>query len=276
MKSLIQFLLVAFILTACSNSDQQQTVEAQANIVGEEVSYSTDDLTMNGYLAYDESIEGPRPGILVVHEWWGHDDYARSRADSLAKLGYVAFALDMYGEGKQASHPEDAQKFSGQVMSNFESAKNRFQQALETLKGHPNVNTEQIGAVGYCFGGSVAIAMANAGFDLGGVAAFHAGLQLPVMPEEDTTSARILVMNGADDPFITEEQVNNLNSAMESAGVDYNYISYEGVKHSFTNPEATARGEEFNLPLEYDEEADRQSWETMKNFFEETFSDNQE
>lgn len=272
MKPLIQFLLVAFILTACSKSDEEQTAEVQASIVGEKVSYSTEDLTMNGYLAYDESIEGPRPGILVVHEWWGHDEYARSRADSLARLGYVALALDMYGEGKQAAHPEDAQKFSGQVMSNFETAKTRFQEALETLKGHPNVNPDQIGAVGYCFGGSVAIAMANAGVDLDGVAAFHAGLQLPVMPEEGTTTSRIIVMNGADDPFITEEQVSNLTSAMEAAGVDFNYISYEGVKHSFTNPEATARGEEFGLPLEYNEEADRKSWERMKEFFEETFS----
>lgn len=271
MKPLIQFLLVVFIFTACNNSDEEQTAEVQASIVGEEVSYSTEDLTMNGYLAYDESIEGPRPGILVVHEWWGHDKYARSRADSLARLGYVALALDMYGEGKQAAHPEDAQKFSGQVMSNFESAKNRFQEALETLKDHSNVNPDQIGAVGYCFGGSVAIAMANAGVDLDGIAAFHAGLQLPVMPEEGTTTSRIIVMNGADDPFITEEQVSNLTSAMEAAGVDFNYISYEGVKHSFTNPEATARGEEFGLPLEYNEEADRKSWERMKEFFEETF-----
>jgi dienelactone hydrolase len=272
MKSFIQILLVAFIFTACSSAEEQQAAEGQANIVGEELSYASDDLTMNGYLAYDESMEGARPGILVVHEWWGHDDYARSRADSLAKLGYVALAVDMYGEGKQAAHPEDAQKFSSQVMSNFESARDRFQSALDTLKTHPSVNSEQIGAVGYCFGGSVAIAMANAGVDLDGVAAFHAGLQLPVMPEEGTTTSRIIVMNGADDPFITEEQEQNLSAAMDSAGVDYNYITYEGVKHSFTNPEATARGEEFGLPLVYDAEADQQSWATMKEFFDETFT----
>lgn len=272
MKYLNQLLLIAFIFSACSNSGDRQATENAMNIVSEEINYSTEDLTMNGYLAYDESVEGTRPGILVVHEWWGHDEYARARADSLAKLGYAALAVDMYGDGTQADHPEDAQKFSGQVMSNFESARNRFQKALETLKANPNVDPERIGAVGYCFGGSVAIAMANAGVDLDGVAAFHAGLQLPVMPEEGTATSRIIVMNGADDPFITEEQVSSLTSAMETAGVDFNYISYEGVKHSFTNPEATAKGEEFGLPLEYDEEADRKSWETMKDFFAETFS----
>lgn len=269
MRSLIPILVSAFVLTACSGSDQNQT---GPSVTGEEVSYSTDELTMNGYIAYDESQEGKRPGILVVHEWWGHDDYARARADSLAKLGYIALAVDMYGDGKQAAHPEDAQKFSGQVMSNFDSAKDRFLKALETLQAHPEVNAEQIGAVGYCFGGSVAIAMANAGVDLEGVAAFHAGLQLPVMPQEGTTTSRIIVMNGADDPFITDEQEQNLAAAMDSAGVDFNYITYEGVKHSFTNPGATAKGKEFGLPLEYNAEADQKSWEMMKEFFVETFN----
>lgn len=276
MKYLLQLLMIAVLITACSKTEKQadNMESSQAStIVGEEVSYSADDVTMNGYMAYDEEVSGKRPGILVVHEWWGHNEYARSRADQLAELGYVALAVDMYGDGKQASHPEDAQKFSGEVMSNFDSARNRFQAALETLKSNPNVNTEQIGAIGYCFGGSVVISMANAGVSLDGVAAFHAGLQLPVMPQEGTTTSRILVMNGADDPFVTQEQVSKLDSAMTAAGVDYTYIGYEGVKHSFTNPDATERGKEFGLPLEYNEEADNKSWERMKEFFSNTFSD---
>lgn len=274
MRTLFPLLFIALIFAACSGSGSEQAgTQASPDIVGEEVSYATDELTMNGYIAYDDSREGERPGILVVHEWWGHNEYARARADSLAKLGYVALAVDMYGNGKQAAHPEDAQKFSGQVMSNFDSAKERFLKAMETLQDHPMVNAEQIGAVGYCFGGSVAIAMANAGVDLDGVAAFHAGLQLPVMPEQGTTTSRIIVMNGADDPFITEEQEQNLSAAMDSADVDFNYITYEGVKHSFTNPEATARGKEFGLPLEYNAEADQKSWETLKDFFNETFGE---
>lgn len=275
MKYLLNMLMVAILVAACTKTekrtDTSETTGA-TSIVGEEVSYSTDDLTMNGYIAYDESISEKQPGILVVHEWWGHNAYARSRADQIAELGYVALAVDMYGEGKQASHPEDAQKFSSQVMGNFDSAKNRFQAALETLKSNPNVNPDKIAAIGYCFGGSVVISMANAGVDLDAVAAFHAGLQLPVMPEEGTTTARILVMNGAADPFVTDEQETSLDSAMAAANVDYTYIEFEGVKHSYTNPDATEKGKEFNLPLEYDKEADQKSWERMKEFFDNTFS----
>lgn len=276
MKKLLPFLIVAVLFTACTkteNKDNNADSSQTQAVVGEEINYSTDEVTMNGYIAYDSTVEGKRPGILVVHEWWGHDEYARSRADQLAELGYVALAVDMYGDGKQASHPEDAQKFSGEVMSNFDSARNRFQAALETLKSNPNVDQEQIGAIGYCFGGSVIISMANAGVPLDGVAAFHAGLQLPVMPQEGTTTSRILVMNGADDPFVTEEQEANLDSAMAAANVEYTYIAYEGVKHSFTNPDATERGSEFGLPLEYNEEADKKSWERMKEFFSTTFED---
>lgn len=268
MKYLIHLFLISTLFVACTQT-KKETVDV--NIKGEEVSYTADDITMNGYIAYDASTTEKRPGILVVHEWWGHNEYTRDRADMLAELGYVALAVDMYGDGKQAAHPEDAMKFSSNVMGNFGSAKARFNAAIETLKANPNVDPEQIGAIGYCFGGSVILAMADAGLDLKGVAAFHAGLQLPVMPGEDLTS-RVLVMNGADDPFVTAEQIESFTRALKTAEADYQYISYEGAVHAYTNPGATELGEKFNLPLAYNAEADSASWEEMKNFFNNTFT----
>jgi len=268
MKYLVHLFLMSMLAMACTQT-KKETIEV--NVKGEEVSYSTDDITMKGYIAYDASTTEKRPGILVVHEWWGHDEYTRKRADMLAELGYVAIAVDMYGDGKQAAHPEDAMKFSSNVMGNFDSAKARFNAAIETLKSNPNVDTTQIGAIGYCFGGSVILAMADAGLDLKGVAAFHAGLQLPVMPGDDLT-ARVLVMNGADDPFVTAEQIGNFTSALEATEADFKFINYEDAVHAYSNPAATELGEKFNLPLAYNAKADSASWEEMKNFFNTTFT----
>jgi len=269
MKRLIPIAAILFLIGACTESKYSTS---DANVVGQEISYSTDETTMNGYIAQDENEFAKRPGILVVHEWWGHDEHARNSAEELAELGYVALAVDMYGNGKQASHPDDAMKFSNNVMSNFETAQARFDAALKTLKAVDNVDSTKIGAIGYCFGGSVILAMANSGADLDGVAAFHAGLQLPVMPQEGLTS-RVLVLNGADDPFVTEEQVASLTSGYESMDADFEYISYDGAVHAYTNPGADTLGKKFDLPLAYNAEADSLSWEEMKSFFNETFAD---
>lgn len=273
MKKYVIFFLSLFVVGACTKTETE-TQRTGVNVVGQEISYTAGDLTMNGYITQDENNFSERPGILVVHEWWGHDDHARKSADMLAELGYVALAVDMYGNGKQAEHPEDAMQFSSEVMGNFENAQNRFNAALETLKSQDNVNPDQIGAIGYCFGGSVILAMAHSGADLDGVAAFHAGLQLPVMPQ-DSISSRILVLNGAADPMVTEEHVSALTGAYESINADYQYISYEGAQHAYTNPAADSLGQKFQLPLAYDAEADSMSWEEMKLFFEETFSSNE-
>ena len=188
----------------------------------------------------------------------------------LAELGYTAIAIDMYGDGKQAAHPKDAGKFSGMVMQNIDLAKARFDAALEVLKKHPSVNNEDIAAIGYCFGGSVVLTMANAGEDLDAVAAFHSGVQLPIMPN-DKLKAKILVANGADDPFVSPESVANFKRAMDSIHADYEYIAYPGAKHAYTSKGATALGEKFNLPLEYNAEADEKSWEALKQLLHETF-----
>lgn len=254
------------------SKDQPTVVEevVAVKIKGEEVTYVTDSTSMKGYIAYNENQKGKRPGIIVVHEWWGHNDYVRERADQLAELGYTAIAIDMYGDGKQAGHPDDAGKFAMSVFSNLPEATARFNAALDLLKQQESVDTDKIAAIGYCFGGSVALTMANSGADLDAVVAFHSGVQLPVMPGEDL-KAKILVCNGADDPFVSPESVTAFKEAMDATGKPYEYIAYPGVMHSFTSKAADANGEKFELPLKYDAEADSKSWESMKSLFAEVF-----
>lgn len=277
-------MLLGLLFWSCSNNattaeatdetgeQTEVTTESESTIVGTEKTYSTDTTDMIGYLAYDEAVSEKRPGILVVHEWWGHNDYARMRADMLAELGYVALAVDMYGDGQQADHPDDAGKFAMSVMGNFPTAEARFRAAVETLKADPRVDAESIAAIGYCFGGGVVLSMANTGLeDLDAVASFHGGVALPVMPEAGKVNTRVLVCNGADDPFVTADQIENYKTAMDEAGANYKFINYPGAKHSFTSKEADANGEKFELPLAYNKEADEQSWEEMKQMFAEVF-----
>lgn len=270
MKKIITSLLfAAFMSAGCAETESMS--DQKPSVTGEEITYTAGDVTMNGYLAYSETDDEQRPGILVVHEWWGHDSHARKSAEKLAELGYVALAVDMYGDGRVANHPDDAMQFAGSVMGNFDEAQARFNAALQALRNHPGVDPDQTGAIGYCFGGSVILAMANSGADLDAVVAFHAGLQLPVMPQEGMTS-RILILNGADDPMITAEHVENLTGALENIGADFRYVSYQGATHAFTNPAADSLGNRFELPLAYDAETDSLSWNEMKAFFESTFN----
>jgi dienelactone hydrolase len=223
-------------------------------------------------LAYDDSISGKRPGVLVVHEWWGHNEYARKRARMLAELGYTALAVDMYGEGKQASHPEDAGKFASAVRNNMPEAEARFNAAEAVLKNHVTVNPDKIAAIGYCFGGGLLLELARRGIDLDGVVSFHGSLatQNPAKPGDVKT--KVLVCHGADDPFVKPEQVSALKAEMKSANADFTFKEYAGAKHSFTNPDANEFGKKFNLPLEYNEQADKQSWEEMKIFLKKAFN----
>lgn len=222
---------------------------------------------MKGYLAYDNAIKGKRPGILVVHEWWGLNDYARNRADMLAKLGYTAFALDMYGDGKQTTHPDDAKKFASEVMKNLPLEKARFNAGLDILRKYETVDPHRIAAIGYCFGGGVVLQMARSGVDIAGVASFHGMLATNEPAQAGMVKAKILVMTGADDPFAPADQVAKFKKEMDAAKVDYKVISYPGAKHSFTNPDADKYGKKFNLPLAYNKAADRASWQEMQEFF---------
>tara|TARA_R110001592_G_scaffold363221_3_gene681659 strand:- start:55341 stop:56177 length:837 start_codon:yes stop_codon:yes gene_type:complete len=267
--------LIALAFVACGAPEaKEETVEeilveeVQVTLEAKIVDYATDEANMTGYMVNDTQFEGKKPGVLVVHEWWGHNDYARERADKLAELGYVAFAVDMYGNGKKASHPKDAMKFAGEVFGNIDEAKLRFDKALDILKQDPNVDTTRIAAIGYCFGGSVVLSMANAGKDLDVVAAFHAGLQLPIQPSDDSLLTKIAVYQGADDPFVSEEDVAKYKESLDKVGATYEYKAYADAVHAFTSKGADSLGVAFELPLAYNAKADSASWADMQLFFE--------
>jgi len=247
------------------------SLQAQAAVVGKEVQYQAGDTTLKGYLAYDDGVAGIRPGVLVVHEWWGHNAYARKRADMLAKLGYTALAVDMYGDGKTADHPDDAGKFAAAVGKNLPLMKARFLAALEYLDDQPTVNPDKIAAIGYCFGGGVVLQMAREGVDLDGVASFHGSLGGGTAPPAGTVKARILVANGAADPFVSTAQITAFKAEMDAAGATYTFINYPGAKHSFTNPDADGFGRRFDMPLAYNADADAASWQALQDFLREIF-----
>lgn len=245
---------------------------ANAEIITKEIDYQQGDTTMKGMLAYDDDIKGKRPGVLIVHEWWGHNRHARDKAEMLAKEGYVAFAVDMYGDGKTADHPDDAGKFSSAVAGNMPLAKARFEAAMETLKAQDNVATDKLAAMGYCFGGGVVLNMARMGIELKGVSSFHGSIATKNPAKKGDIKASVRVFNGAADPFVKAEQIAALQEEMKNAGVDFEFVNYPGVKHSFTNPDADANGKKFGLPLAYNAEADQDSWQKNLEFFKEIFS----
>jgi dienelactone hydrolase len=249
-------LLLGGLMFACSKTHLHE----------ETVSYTSQGVVMKGYLVYDDSITSKRPAVLVVHEWWGLNDYARKRARMLAELGYTALAVDMYGEGKQAQHPGDAQKFASEVMKNMPTAKARFMAAYDLLKQQPTVDPGRIAAVGYCFGGGVVLQMAREGLDLKGVVSFHGSLATAAPAKPGVVKAKILVLHGADDKFTTPEQIEQFKQEMKTAGVDFQLLIYPGAKHAFTNPEADVSAKKFDLPIGYNAQADKQSWAEMQKF----------
>ncbi len=248
------------------------SLPALAEVQGKAVEYKSGDTVLKGYLAWDDTNMQPHPGVLVVHEWWGHNDYSRKRAEMLAGLGYTALALDMYGDGKQASHPDDAGKFAGAVRSNMEVAEARFNAALELLKQQPNVDGTDIAAIGYCFGGGLLLELARRGLDIDAIASFHGslGTQSPAQP--GAVKTRIAVFNGADDPMSKPEQVAAFKEEMDKAGADYLLIDYPSAMHAFTNPDADELAAKFGLPLKYDANADNDSWARMTVFLKEAFA----
>jgi len=256
---------IAIILSVC----------AHAEIKSQIVEYTVDGESFTGYLAYDDQLQGKRPGVLVVHEWWGHNDYVRHRADMLAELGYTAFALDMYGTGKVAQHPEDAKRFMQAVMDNMEAAEKRFDAGYNILRNHPSVETEQIAAIGYCFGGSTVLQMAREGVDLDGVVSFHGILATETPAQNGQVKAKLLVLTGADDPMVPSFQVDAFREEMTEANVSFKLYSYPGVTHAFTNPAADELGKRFNMPLAYDPGADADSWQKMQKFLSEIFAQEQ-
>jgi dienelactone hydrolase len=237
-------------------------------VLEQPVTYRTGDTVMKGYIVFDDASSSRRPGIVVVHEWWGITQHVHDEARRLAGQGYTAFIADMYGDGKTADNPKDAGALSGAVRKDPVAMLARFKAAQDALSSHASVDASALGAVGFCFGGSVVLDVARAGADLKGVAAFHAGLgAAAASAEPGKVKAKVLVLNGADDPFIKPATVEAFKSEMAAAKVDFRYLSYPGAVHAFTNPEATEKGKQFNLPLAYQAEADKQSKAEAGQFF---------
>ncbi|MFJ4455667.1 dienelactone hydrolase family protein [Pseudomonas sp. NPDC089392] len=247
---------------------------AQAAVQTREIPYQdADGNRLVGYYAYDDAVEGKRPGIVVVHEWWGLNDYAKRRARDLAALGYNALAIDMYGDGKHTEHPADAKAFMTAAMKDPKAAEQRFDAGLELLKLQPNTNKHQLGAVGYCFGGKVVLDAARRGEKLDGVVSFHGplGTQTPAKP--DVVRGDILVEHGAADTMVPEEQVTAFKAEMDAAKVNYQFVSIEGAKHGFTNPDSDrlSHGEHGGPDIAYNKAADESSWADMQAFFKKVF-----
>lgn len=266
-----QRLWMVAVMTVCLAG---VTSAAWGKVVGRTVAYSAGDTKLQGYLVEDRSIKaaGGKPAVLVVHEWWGLNEYARKRARMLAKQGYVAMAIDMFGNGKTAAHPKEAGKFAGELTKNRQLAEQRFDAALDFIRKQPSVDPKRVAAIGYCFGGGIVLQMARQGKDLRGVVSFHGTLATDAPARPGEVKAKILVFNGEADKMVPPEQVAAFKKEMEQAGAPYRYVGYPGAQHSFTNPDATRLGKRFDLPLAYDAKADLDSWAQTLTFLREIFS----
>ena len=245
------------------------TGTAAAKVVTQPITYTHDDVSLEGYLAYDDAASQKAPGVLVVHEWWGLNDYARSRAEKLAEMGYVAFALDMYGKGKSTEHPDQAAAWMKEVNGNMDAWLKRAMAGLDVLKKQPQVDTTRLAAIGYCFGGATVQVLAYGGADLKGVASFHGSLIPPSAEQAGQTRAKIFIGHGAEDPMNKPEAITTYVNAMNASSIDWQMIVYGGTRHSFTNPDADKRG---MAALAYSPSADRRSWQHMTFFFNELFA----
>lgn len=242
---------------------------APAAVKTEVVEYEADGVKLKGFVAYDDANTDKKPGVLVFPEWWGLNDYAKNRAKQLAEMGYVAFAADLYGDGKviDTAHPKDAMEMVGTLRKNQAGWRARAAAALKQLTARPDVDTGKVAAIGYCFGGSTALQLAYAGADLKAVATFHAALP-PARPEEaKMVKAKILVTTGADDTAIPKTAIDAFTASLFMGGVKPEVVAYPGVVHSFTVPEADKVG---MANMKYDKAADEDSWKKMKGLFKET------
>jgi len=269
---------VIIILIACNNSTESGNTQATSDtatskepkLKEENVTYTGDNANLDGYIVYNETVSAKRPAILVVPEWWGVNDYPKFRARELAKLGYVAMAIDIYGDGKTADNPDSATSYSTPFYKDPLKAKARIDAAIAKIKTYAQVDTNNIAAVGYCFGGGLLLNTVRLGDDLKGVVSFH-GMLLGTPAKKELLKSKILVCHGEADPFVPKKDVDQFKKQMDSIGASYTFKSYEGAVHAFTNPGSTAMGKKFNLPLAYNGLADTASWKDMQAFFGELF-----
>lgn len=240
-----------------------------AAVNGQEVAYRDGDTEFEGYLSFDPSVKGARPGILVVHDWMGISAETRRRCDMLAGLGYVAFAADVYGKGVRPSSAQEAAALAGKYKGDRALFRRRLLAALDQLKKDPRVDKNRIAAIGYCFGGTGVLELARAGADVKGVVSFHGGLDSPQPDDGKAIRAKVLVLHGADDPFNPPADIAAFQEEMRKGGVDWQMVYYGGAVHSFTNPGA---GLDASKGAAYNALADARSWRAMRDFFDEIFA----
>ena len=265
--SICSFALL-LLFSSCNSDDKSESNKTEATtpkLKEETVGYTIDTLNMKSYVVYDENIQGKRPAVLVVHEWWGLNDYAKRRARMLADMGYIAMAVDMYGNGRMGNDPAAAQALAMPYYQHPEMAKKIFDKALEEFKKNPQVDQSKIAGIGYCFGGGILLNLVRMGEPLNGVVSFHGSL-LGTPANKDLTKAEMLVCHGEADSFVNTE-VAPFKKQMDSIGKSYTFKSYPGATHAFTNPDATEMGKKFKMPIEYNAAADSASWNDMKEFF---------
>jgi dienelactone hydrolase len=240
----------------------------QARIITEAVTYTEAGDEYTGYVSYDDAIKGKRPGVMVVHEWWGLDDYAKRRTEMLARLGYVAFAVDMYGTGKVTDSADQAKEWMSEVTADVEWWRERAMAGIRYLKNHELVDANRLAAIGYCFGGGTVIQLAYGGLDINGIVSFHGSLPVADESAFGNIKTRMLIAHGNADPFIPREILSKFQDTLDKAGADWNMITYGNVLHSFTNPKSDTRG---MAALKYDKQADEHSWQAMQQFFKDIF-----
>jgi dienelactone hydrolase len=257
-------LLFAFTLFSLVFSAQRGYCEVKM----ESVDYEDQGTKLTGYLAYDDSIGEPRPGVLVVHEWWGVNDYAKRRAREIAGLGYVAFALDMYGKDKATQDPQKAREYATAFKSDRKLMRRRAKAGLDVLTAQPLVDKSRIAVAGYCFGGTTALELARSGADLRGAVCFHGSLDTPDPSDAKNIKGKVLVMLGSDDPNISAKEIEDFKTEMRNAHVDWQMNIYGNAVHSFTNPDA---GNDNSKGAAYNALADRRSFDELKRFLREIF-----
>lgn len=265
-----------FAASSCNNNSESTTTTStdekkdSMNITQDQVGYPDDSASLTGFVSYNANVEGKRPVVLVVHEWWGLTDYPKKRAMQLAEMGYLAMAVDIYGDGKKAEDVAQASALSSTFYSNPQLANSRIEAALAKIKTYPQADTTKIAAIGYCFGGGILLNYAKLGGNMNGIVSFHGSLA-GVQPKKELLKSKILVCHGGADPFVPENDVNAFKKSMDSINADYTFKVYPGASHAFTNPEATAMGQKFKIPIAYNAAADSASWKDMKEFFSKIF-----
>ena len=241
---------------------------AAAKVVTEVIPYTQNGTALKGFLAYDDAVAGKRPGVLVVHEYWGLNEFAKQRAEKLAQMGYVALAADMYGEGKVTQNPEEARQLAGHIRST-PLMRQRAQAALQVLAAQNLVDPQRLAAIGFCFGGTTVLELAYSGAPVRGVVSFHGGLTIPKPEDGQNLKASFLILHGAEDPHIKPEDITAFQGAMRQSGADWQMNFYGGAVHSFANP---AAGNDKSKGVAYDPKAATRSWQAMQLFLQEIFT----